>query len=101
MTQEELNKKIEIYAIEVLSKKTINKIHNLDIYIKEHFKPIPRNKLIVDKKYKGYCRNTNEATWNGKEFVYDRYKFGSTFKDTINHYEDDDGYDLFIPIIFK
>ena len=25
-------------------------------------------------------------------------KFGSVFKETINHFEDDNGYDLFVPI---
>ena len=29
---------------------------------------------------------------------YDRYKFGFTFKEKINHFEDDNGYDLFVPL---
>ena len=62
---------------------------------------IPKKNLVVGKTYKGTCRNTDTATWNGNEFEYIRYKFGSTYIDTINHFEDDDGYDLFVPIIME
>lgn len=55
---------------------------------------IPKKDLIVGRIYYGSCRNSSTATWNGKEFEYTRYKFGSTYTDTINHFEDDDGYDL-------
>lgn len=75
-------------------------------------KPIPYafynelfNKGIIRKKdlkknhyYYGDCRNTNVALWNGFEFIYVRYKFGEYFNETINHLEDDNGYDLFIPL---
>ena len=59
---------------------------------------IPKDRLVTGKMYFGDCRNANTATWNGNEFEYERYKFGSTFKEKINHFEDDDGYDLFVPI---
>ena len=59
---------------------------------------IPKDKLVVGKTYIGSCRNSDEATWNGKEFEYERYKFGLTYKDKVNHFQDDDGYDLFVPI---
>lgn len=59
---------------------------------------IPKDKLVVGKTYIGNCRNSGEATWNGKEFEYERYKFGFTYKDKVNHFQDDDGYDLFVPI---
>lgn len=58
---------------------------------------IPKSKLIVGKTYKGYCRNASEAIWLGDKFEYDRYKFGMTYKETINHFEDDNGCDLFVP----
>ena len=58
---------------------------------------IPKSQLIVGKTYKGYCRNASEAIWLGDKFEYDRYKFGITYKETINHFEDDNGYDLFVP----
>ena len=58
---------------------------------------IPKKDLIVGKTYIGNCRNTYEATWDGKVFKYKRYKFGTYFDDEINHFEDDDGYDLFVP----
>jgi hypothetical protein len=59
--------------------------------------PIPKKDLIIGKKYSGICSNTSEAVWNGKVFEYERYKFGFFYDDTINHYEDDDGYDVFVP----
>lgn len=59
---------------------------------------IPKKDLIIGKTYIGDCRNASEAIWNGKVFVYKRTKFGHTFNEEINHFEDDDGFDLFIPI---
>ena len=58
---------------------------------------IPKAELIPGATYLGRCRNATEAIWNGNQFEYNRYKFGEWFKDTINHFEDDDGYDVFIP----
>lgn len=68
--------------------------HNLNI---EDVQPIPKKDLIVGKSYKGFCRNADTAEWDGEVFWYTRYKFGDTFDEEINHFEDDDGYDLFIP----
>lgn len=62
---------------------------------------IPKKDLIVGKTYIGDCRNASEAIWNGNTFVYKRNKFGTTFDENINHFEDDDGYDLFVPIKLK
>ena len=49
--------------------------------------------------YRGDCRNSEYAVWIKRidKFVYIREKFGSKFPETINHPEDDDGYDLFLP----
>ena len=62
---------------------------------------IPKDKLIVGKTYIGDCRNAREAVWDGKKFTYMRTKFGSTYPETINHFQDDDGYDLFVPLKIK
>lgn len=59
---------------------------------------IPKSKLVKGKKYKGSCRNAGEAIWMGDHFIYRRHKFGSEFDEKINHFEDDNGYDLFVPI---
>ena len=59
---------------------------------------ILKKDLEIGIKYLGECRNSETAIWLGDKFEYDRYKFGTTFKETINHFEDDDGYDLFVPI---
>lgn len=62
---------------------------------------IPKDKLIVGKTYIGDCRNATEAVWDGDKFTYMRTKFGSTYPETINHFQDDDGYDLFVPLKIK
>jgi hypothetical protein len=62
---------------------------------------IPKDKLIIGAAYFGHCRNADEAIWNGEVFIYNRTKFGDTYPEKINHFEDDNGYDLFIPIKLK
>lgn len=62
---------------------------------------IPKDKLIIGKTYIGNCRNASEAVWNGKVFTYKRTKFGCTYDEDINHFQDDDGYDVFVPIKIK
>lgn len=59
---------------------------------------IPKKDLVIGKKYLGSCRNSDYGIWNGISFTYKRYKFGTYYIDEINHFEDDDGYDLFVPI---
>lgn len=59
---------------------------------------IPKDQLEIGETYYGHCRNASEATWDGKHFTYIRYKFGFTYPEMINHFQDDDGYDLFVPI---
>ena len=59
---------------------------------------IPKSELQIGKVYLGSCRNTTKAMWVGNHFVYKRHKWGFEFDDEINHFEDADGYDLFIPI---
>ena len=62
---------------------------------------IPKDELITGKTYIGDCRNATEAVWDGEKFIYMRTKFGSTYPETINHFQDDDGYDVFVPIKLK
>jgi hypothetical protein len=59
---------------------------------------IPKDKLEVGATYEGNCRNFEEARWDGKVFWGKRYKFGEWQEDKINHFQDDNGYDLFVPI---
>lgn len=62
---------------------------------------IPLDNLEVGKTYIGCCRNASEAVWLGDKFEYQRYKFGFTFPEKINHFQNDDGYDVFVPIKVK
>jgi len=59
---------------------------------------IPKSELLVGKTYIGSCRNSSEAVWNGSVFEYERHKWGTIYTDTINHFQDDDGHDLFVPV---
>ena len=60
---------------------------------------IPKKDLIDGQIYIGEHRRTTIARWNEKEnrFDYMRYKFGWR-EDECNHFEDDDGFALFVPI---
>lgn len=57
-----------------------------------------KESLKKDKFYYGRCRNASIAKWNGQQFIYIRQKFNNRFKENINHFEDDNGFDLFIPL---
>jgi hypothetical protein len=61
---------------------------------------IKKEELVDGKSYFGKCRNASEAVWNkeSQKFTYIRTKFGSSFSEDINHPEDDNGFDLFVPI---
>lgn len=85
MEQQELEKNIRVFAAE----------NNVPV---EQCRAIPKSELRNGITYKGNCRNASEAIWDVDKFVYTRYKFGSTYLETINHYEDDDGYDVFVPV---
>ena len=74
----------------------------VDLGVDEKFvRPIQKNELIIDKEYFGNCRNSDKAIWKGDHFEYKRYKFGKYYTENINHYEDDDGYDVFVPVEIK
>lgn len=90
----------------------INKIPRLPVWEKEEYDTIvvpnlircgaiPKKDLIVGKTYLGDCRNASEAVWKGDVFTYKRTKFAWTYDEDINHFEDDNGYDLFVPIKLK
>ena len=60
---------------------------------------IPQNKLENGVWYYGNYRNSDMGRWNSekKEFDILRYKFGYIW-DTCNHFENDNGYALFVPL---
>jgi len=61
---------------------------------------IPKKDLIDGQVYIGQHRRCKIARWNGKDddFEYWRNKFGHHYIDTCNHFEDDDGFAMFVPI---
>lgn len=61
---------------------------------------IPKKDLINGQVYVGRHRICTYAKWNKEKnvFEYWRYKFGATFIDTCNHFEDDNNFALFVPI---
>ena len=60
---------------------------------------IPKADLVDGQFYYGEYRNANVGKWNAEKNVFDhwRYKFGFRL-DTCNHFEDDNGFALFVPI---
>lgn len=92
MNKEEINYRIIEFV------KYYNNNYKTDINI-EDCCIIPKKDLIVGQEYNGICRNSIKAIWNGKEFEYKRFKIFEFYTDTINHYEDDDGYDVFVPVM--
>ena len=61
---------------------------------------IPKKDLINGHCYLGEHRRATIAKWNAQKrvFEYWRHKMGTVFLDDCNHFEDDDGYALFVPI---
>jgi hypothetical protein len=61
---------------------------------------IPKKDLVDGQYYAGEHRRATIAKWDATKnrFVYNRTKFNLTYEDDCNHFEDDDGYALFVPI---
>ena len=102
MKEDELFTNLCQYACDVLTFEERRSIPLNEWYdwVREHFVPISKAELEVGKEYRGNCRNASKATWDGEKFWYKRCKFGCTYDESINHYEDDNehGYDVFVPI---
>jgi hypothetical protein len=64
-----------------------------------HAGAIPKDRLADGVWYYGDYRNSNFGKWDAtkQEFGLWRYKFGFTW-DTCNHFQDDNGYALFVPL---
>jgi hypothetical protein len=60
---------------------------------------LPKNELIVGKRYFCEARNFTTGTWNGKSFDYTRYKFGQRFPDVEYHYDDGPPHGTVKPIL--
>jgi hypothetical protein len=100
-----IDDKVMVYDnITKFTKDNIHSIHlpspiSFELYHELFDKGVIRKEnLEQNEYYYGTCRNANVAVWNGNNFVYMRTKFGQTFPENINHLEDDDRSDLFIPI---
>lgn len=61
---------------------------------------IPKEELVDGSYYAGHCRNARIAMWHSPDqrFYYLRRKFNSTFADSIEHPQDDKGFDVFVPV---
>jgi len=80
----------------------VNKDYYNEFYVPKLIEAgaIPKKDLIDNQVYIGKHRRCTIAKWNAKDnhFEYWRNKFGGWFHDTCNHFEDDNGYALFVPI---
>ena len=69
--------------------------------IKKYIKAgvIAKDQLEDGQYYFGLCRNTTIAVWHKAKNVFHhmRFKFGKWFIEDINHPEDDNGFDVFVP----
>lgn len=61
---------------------------------------IPKSELLDGHEYEGHHRIATKAIWRAErnKFEYLRQKFKFEYSDYCNHFEDDDGYSLFVPI---
>lgn len=59
---------------------------------------IPKKSLIVGKVYSGKSKSTNKAMWTGSCFVYKEHDYGHEYEKTIDHFEDNPLFDMFIPL---
>lgn len=59
---------------------------------------ISKDDLEIGAEYMGSCRNTDKALWTGEKFIYQRNKFGNTYTESIEHFEDNTIFDVFVPI---
>jgi len=80
----------------------VNKNEYANFYIPRLIKAgaIPKKDLVDGGIYIGEHRRCKISRWNkGKnKFEYIRDKFGMKILDECNHFEDDNGYALFVPI---
>jgi hypothetical protein len=60
---------------------------------------IPKRDLVDGQYYLGEHRRARIGKWNAEKSVFEywRYKFGFRM-DECNHFEDDDGFALFVPL---
>lgn len=59
---------------------------------------IDKKNLIINKMYKGSSKLSKEAMWKGNFFIYIVDKWGTQSIKKINHFQDYNGGDIFIPI---
>ncbi len=75
----------------------IPKQFNIKLYLEAGV--IAKEQLEDGQYYFGLCRNTKIAVWDKPKNVFHhlRLKFGHWFMEDINHIEDDNGFDMFVP----
>jgi len=107
-TQEERDARIKNYWLTLQPFKDVKDIPTLprvdEKEWKEFYVPklielgaIPKKDLVVGEYYIGDHRCTTIAKWNGNVFEYWKWEF-FPMEDECNHFEDDDGFALFVPI---
>jgi len=91
--------------IDTFDEKTIWGIHLPQPIPGDLYRELYRKGIVAKKDlkknhyYYGKCRNARVALWNGYEFIYMRQQGNLTFyPEEIFHLEDDNGYDLFVPL---
>lgn len=102
-----LDKRIKEYWMELKPFNVAEDIPNLpknlnEFYINKLIElgSIPKNKLTNEFWYYGNYRITNYGRWDEKNQVFHiiRFKFNQHFMEQCNHFENDDGFALFVPL---
>lgn len=79
----------------------VDKVEWQEFYVPRLIKAgaIPKEKLVDGVWYYGEYRNSNYGKWNAnkQKFGLWRHKFGWMWDDC-NHFQDDDGFALFVPL---
>lgn len=62
---------------------------------------IPLDRMQDGMMYAGHCRNADTAVWHAatKDFVIMRTEWGQTFPEHIPHPQNDEGFDVFVPVL--
>ena len=96
------NELYDLFRAGGLSLSGLSEMKGRELDLEKMFKAgvLRKSQLEDGKYYLGKCRNAIVAKWSAEKqkFTYMRTKFNQTFPETINHPEDDNGYDLFVPI---
>ena len=67
------------------------------MYDDQEYAIMPLEEMVTGRVYKGSCRNAEYAYWTGEHFLHIRYKFNMDYIEEIDHAENEEYHDVFLP----